>query len=296
MRHEVITITPAKAKQMLQKNKGNFRPMNMPRVKLMARDMLSGNWRQTGESIKFGKNGQLLDGQHRLQAIVESGVSLKMLVIRGLDPDAALSMDTGKTRSVAQWLGHLGLHNASALAATSRMAMAYQGGRWAKPKKDRDFSPPEVISFAVEHHDGLQSAIKIANKAVADAKMIPVAVLGALFFEASEGLAEDNETAVWFAERMRDGLDLGPEEPVLHLREYLQKCLNPKHSTTPFVKRMQLTHAWNATAEGRPMTKRQSVLRFSGSSKTALPDYIANGNGAPVPHDEVEEEEEASED
>ena len=47
-------------------------------------DMEAGNWQWNGESIKFAEDGTLLDGQHRLAAIAESGVTLPVLVVRGL--------------------------------------------------------------------------------------------------------------------------------------------------------------------------------------------------------------------
>lgn len=61
--------------------------------------MASGNWRYTGEGIKFGPDGTLLDGQTRLRAIVLSGVTITMPVWRGIDPDAQLVMDSGRPRS-----------------------------------------------------------------------------------------------------------------------------------------------------------------------------------------------------
>lgn len=84
---ENVTITPQVAQMMLEHNTHN-RNLTESRAQAYARDMASGNWRYTGEGIKFGPDGTLLDGQTRLRAIVLSGVTITMPVWRGIDPDA----------------------------------------------------------------------------------------------------------------------------------------------------------------------------------------------------------------
>lgn len=95
---ENVTITPQVAQAMLEHNTHN-RNLTESRAQAYARDMVSGNWRYTGEGIKFGPDGTLLDGQTRLRAIVLSGVTITMPVWRGIDPDAQLVMDSGRPRS-----------------------------------------------------------------------------------------------------------------------------------------------------------------------------------------------------
>lgn len=95
---ENVTITPQVAQMMLEHNTHN-RNLTESRAQAYARDMASGNWRYTGEGIKFGPDGTLLDGQTRLRAIVLSGVTITMPVWRGIDPDAQLVMDSGRPRS-----------------------------------------------------------------------------------------------------------------------------------------------------------------------------------------------------
>lgn len=61
-------------------------------------------WKMNGEAIKFSNTGRLLDGQHRLLACVESGCSVRTLVIRGLPEDTQETMDAGKSRTMANVL------------------------------------------------------------------------------------------------------------------------------------------------------------------------------------------------
>jgi len=76
----VETITPEIAAAYL-KRKGANRNISHLRVQRYAREMQRGDWLLTGEAIKFC-NGQLMDGQQRLLAVIESGVSVRMPVIR----------------------------------------------------------------------------------------------------------------------------------------------------------------------------------------------------------------------
>ena len=48
--------------------------------------MGSGNGQTSGLSIQFDWDGRMIDGQHRCEAGIESGVTIRMLVVKGLDP------------------------------------------------------------------------------------------------------------------------------------------------------------------------------------------------------------------
>ena len=95
-------ITPEKAKEYLSHNVENNRGIVKKRVALYAHDMMSGNWCDNGETIKFNSNGELIDGQHRLRAILASGTTQTMWVARGVDKNAFMTIDTGMGRSAVQ--------------------------------------------------------------------------------------------------------------------------------------------------------------------------------------------------
>ena len=69
MRVEVIRITPELAAMWLERNSDN-RKLRKYRAVVMAREMTEGNWKANGESISFDTAGAIVDGQHRLQAII----------------------------------------------------------------------------------------------------------------------------------------------------------------------------------------------------------------------------------
>lgn len=93
------TVTPDIAKSWLVANRVNRR-LDQGTVRQYASDMENGMWfSRTGESIKFSEGGDLIDGQHRLHAVIKSGKPIVMEVTRGIERDAIHVIDTGRPRS-----------------------------------------------------------------------------------------------------------------------------------------------------------------------------------------------------
>jgi hypothetical protein len=101
-------IDPALAKRYLARNVAN-RNLRESTVRAYEIDMRAGNWIPTHQGVAFNDRGDLIDGQHRLTAIVRSGVTVRMLVTRGLptesgDTKTMDAVDRGAVRSVADQL------------------------------------------------------------------------------------------------------------------------------------------------------------------------------------------------
>lgn len=99
---EVINITPQMAEEMLTHNIVN-RKLAVKRVHAYATDMKNGMWEQNGESIRFNEAGELIDGQHRLSAIIEANIPVPIYVTRGISSSITL-YDRGKPRNEADSL------------------------------------------------------------------------------------------------------------------------------------------------------------------------------------------------
>lgn len=116
---KVETITPDIAKTMLGENVNNRR-ISHDNVNMFAREMRNGEWRFNGEAIKSSKDGRLLDGQHRLLAVIAADKPLTTLVIRGLEDETQQTMDSGKTRTLGDVLTLRGEKNSTQLASLAR--------------------------------------------------------------------------------------------------------------------------------------------------------------------------------
>ena len=79
MRSRVQTITPERASQLLAANTTN-RPVSKAVVRSFAQAMRRGEWMVTHQGIAFDTRGVLVDGQHRLAAIIEADVPVELTV------------------------------------------------------------------------------------------------------------------------------------------------------------------------------------------------------------------------
>jgi len=160
-------ISPKKAEQYLALKKTN-RPIRKPWVKELAQMMRDGDFHLTHQGIAFNCDGSLSDGEHRLLAIVESGMYVTMNVSRGLTEQAREVIDTGKVRSVADALNLSGHNSDGRRVAIGRRMMEgvkidSTGGHGSRPS---------IIRFVVLHEKAIDFARQQAGN-------------GALFIHAS---------------------------------------------------------------------------------------------------------------
>lgn len=94
---EIVEITPEIAGEWLEKNIGN-RPLSKAAIEKYASDIRSGHWSLNHQGIAFDKKGNLADGQHRLYAIIKTGVSVRSIVVYGVDRSG---IDENRVRSKA---------------------------------------------------------------------------------------------------------------------------------------------------------------------------------------------------
>lgn len=109
-------ITPAKAKEYLNTVVGN-RPISKAFVHSYADTMKRGKWLLNGMCIIFDNEGHLIDGSHRLHAVIEAGIPVRFDVIRGVDPQSFTTYDCGRHRTVGQLLAMQDVKNYNLVAS-----------------------------------------------------------------------------------------------------------------------------------------------------------------------------------
>ena len=98
MKAEFVAINPAKAQAFLDATTTKNRAVNKNAVETYIAVMKAGKWQANGEPIIIDDNGNVIDGQHRLHAIIRSNSTHDMLVVRGVDPSAFKTIDSGRKR------------------------------------------------------------------------------------------------------------------------------------------------------------------------------------------------------
>lgn len=105
MKTTVEQITPAIANQYLETMPHYQRNPIKSSIAKMAKDMQNGRWITTHQGIAFNPQGQLIDGQHRMKAIVLSGVTTEMIVFRDVPEDSWHTIDIGRKRDLSAITG-----------------------------------------------------------------------------------------------------------------------------------------------------------------------------------------------
>ena len=101
-------ITPTIAKKYLERNTNNYRRIRPSVVTNYARDMENDVWMLSWDCIAFSDDGELLNGQHRLEGIVASKQPQVCYVMRGCPKDLFFG-DTGAKRTINDYLRHSGI-------------------------------------------------------------------------------------------------------------------------------------------------------------------------------------------
>ena len=163
----LVTITKALATEWLTARNAVNRYKRPSVISQYTRDMAAKRWLLTGETISFDWNGQLINGQHRLQAVVESGQPMQALVVVGLDPAVRTVVDTQSRRSVRDAFSHAGKNQMLGEGGTVGGNTA--AGMWSRMKygirqtKGLD-TRQELLAFADTYPEGGLFAIEVFGK------------------------------------------------------------------------------------------------------------------------------------
>lgn len=105
MRFDIPSLTPELATMLLVLRPERQRRLKPPKLREYTTAMEKGRWRRTGVPMILNKDWELVDGQHRCQAVIDSQVSLPDYVLNfAPDPEVALAIDNGLGREVYQLL------------------------------------------------------------------------------------------------------------------------------------------------------------------------------------------------
>ena len=136
-----IKVTPETAKAIIEYSEKHWdnRKSKVSSVDRYAAMMEAGEWSNTnGETIKMDKNGVLKDGTHRLKATVKANVPVNFVVAWGVDEDAALTIDTGTSRTSGDLLTMQGVLNAHGVSALLNIIRGYRAGSLSNPSTKLD--------------------------------------------------------------------------------------------------------------------------------------------------------------
>jgi hypothetical protein len=161
----IETVTPDKALEYLA-TAGKNRRVSGPQVNKWAKAMRAGQWRLTGDPIRFDVTGALIDGQHRLTAVINSGIPIEVVVARNCALDVFPVLDEGKRRSGADVLSIMGdVDQVQATAAALKIIKAYALSYRAQTPLLTSMAAGRLANWEIgpwyEEHSGISDWISI---------------------------------------------------------------------------------------------------------------------------------------
>jgi len=267
---EVVTITPKLAEKMLAHNHSN-RKLRPSVIAKYALDMANNRWRLKGQTpILLDHQGNLVNGQHRLFACVQSGSSFQTYIIRDAEVADVDVTDTGLNRTLGDVLGWRGEANPNKLAAVVRIAWLYETGRLDPIKLSASPTRAEAIEW-LRKHPGIQESLA----AVQDLHLklrLPMGVGATVHYFGSK---HHPEQVAAFFHGLRHGANLSAGSPILALRNRLADRLLPHGSLRVLYLLAVTIKCFNAFVEGQEMFNAR--WRMRGPAREPFPHLVGEG-------------------
>lgn len=246
-----VLVSPYLAKQLLQKNNSNRR-VSKETVNLYANDMLEKRWKEnTAEFIKISEDGEILDGQHRLLAIVESGCSIYFEIAYNVSKSVFDVLDTGKIRSSADIFSIEKIENYTIISATVKSYLALSRNHRAdlnSSSKSHKLTNTIILEEYKRRPEFWQQVASFSHKCYKNfAQILPASFIGTLYSYFYDISPEDSRN---FINQLCSGESIS-NSSISVLRQSLLKDKVSQRKMLPQDKLAIIVKTWNAFRKGK---------------------------------------------
>ena len=263
---ETVLLTPKMATELLEHNTLN-RPLTQPHVDRIARQIENGKWQFNGDTIKISDDGMVLDGQHRLWAVILADKAVETILVTGIAREAFATIDTiRRARSGADILS---------LNGVTRYRGATSGGltwliHWQRlherlpeyrnPKHKVEHSD---IEAAFERHPEFVHAVERVWPCRGIVKPSILSFLYYVLYSRNEELTEV------FINTLESPAGVSVNDPFFKFRARMLELIEKEKKRDPIMTMALAIKAWNARKAGKRITN--LVWRNQGSSAEKFP-------------------------
>lgn len=235
-RYEEKLIDPEYAHFLLATQpEGWNRRVSPKRVRSYATDMIRGDWDGlNGETLKVDIDGQLVDGQHRLLAVIEAGVTTPMTIVYGVHDAARYTIDAGRPRSIANLIEMegIGAMRSTDVASIARLIYRYATATNSRLTREQHGKMLQaetrqlLLRIAGKYEEQINYSLSFIGYAK-DIRVLFCGTIGAFtHFMASRS---NSLLADEFFEQLKTGANLSEDAPAfLVRRNLLRRAVNAK--------------------------------------------------------------------
>jgi hypothetical protein len=248
-----ILFTPELAADFLQNNIAN-RPINNGALRKYVRQIRANQWPFAGDNIKISNTGKLLDGQHRLLAIQETGITKSFNLQTGLSDETFSSMDIGRNRTAGDAIAIKGYKNWNVVASALKIIMSYGTGGLAQKAagSENKFSNHDLVTYLETKVDKdlLEECATLGNRCYQSAKFFSAGSYAGFLYLFSQ---YDGQAAREFFDYLTSGENISKSKysMIYFLREKLIKYITSNSRLQTIDKWALLIKSWNAYRKGK---------------------------------------------
>lgn len=273
----IVNITPELAKIMLENNTSN-RSVRTALVNKLSNYMTEGTWKLNGEPIVIREDGTIANGQHRLLAIIKSGVSVKCVVIWGIATEDSYTYDSGAARRVAdsakimQLTGYLNsdkMYTNPVVIDSARLLIALRSAKktygenvepWHMDNCTRFIPIETIISYITDNKDAFGFIYEWSSKARMSGlrkRCIWAAIAAAYLSNYDIQLLSE------FCKQFTSGASVNKE--IIYMRDYVTSIKSSSNNRLNFDIYMKMQKILNDFENGKNITR----IRANGKESYA---------------------------
>lgn len=270
-----FVINPSMAQHILTSHNPKNRAVNKNHVASLTRDMVNGKWLgHVGDEMTVDRDGHLINSQHRLHAVINSGIPQRFTVRMGVDPEKRLVQDRGRIKSEADlmYMNDRNVSYRTSQASMARMMYSFVNDQ-RRPHSYVSNTKPTTSELKEMHDEfgsGMLESLLFLQKHNIRQLMVATnaAMLHYLFKSSDFGSRADE-----FFEGIATGVNLNRDDPRMVVRNRLlgdnkgafRRQLNKDVSMGLIVK------AWNAWIAGKKWSSKErtpdAMPKIDGLSK-----------------------------
>jgi hypothetical protein len=245
-------ITPSRAKELLEGNINNRRVKTEVVIRY-ANDILAGRWKQdTAEFIKISNSGIVLDGQHRLYAIIKANTHVFMDICYGVEESVSDVLDTGCVRNATDVFKLNGIANDSSIPSIMQTYYLINNGHFTSGQKNMRLTNAQLLEKYYENDKLWQDVCKKShNWYLSFAKILAKSFIGGFYSVFKE---IDPDLAEKFMDELCSGINVSNGTMLLLRNTFMKDKMSHKKINNT-LKTIFMIKAWNCFVKGTVLKK-----------------------------------------